>query len=65
MMTAGFNNSSQSAATLIKPDFYIKNVLGSYFDKEEMETPILKDHDFYRTVNAKPKRSLKNLIGQH
>lgn len=46
MMSAGFMDNDDAAKTLIKPDFYVQNIVGSYYDKEEV--PILKMNEAYK-----------------
>lgn len=45
MMAAGFKDNDDVVKQLTKTDFYVKHVLGSYFDSTQ--TPILKETDVY------------------
>ena len=45
MMAAGFNDNDEGMKNLTKPDFFVKNVIGSYYDNDS--TPILKEKDVF------------------
>ena len=46
IMLNSIKTNPDFAKSLIKPDFYVKNILGSYYDHDK--TPILKDAQVYK-----------------
>ena len=50
MMQNGFqDNTKMLSRALVKPNFMIQTVIGSYYDKKE--TPIVKDSEIYKEAS--------------
>lgn len=58
LMAPSLKNNDSFAKNLIKPDFYIQNVLKTFYDQDS--TPIIKDSDLYYKSSLKRQKRISN-----